>query len=350
MHPRVLMLSTDARAGGIQTALALYLDALARLGLPHRLAVPAGAPIAQESARRPLIWHPSPTDWWRFRHGLGGRLAGAVAEADVVITHNNRLIAPARRLSVPVLAVAHGDKRRHLEAADRIVTLSRAFAATLAAGGFAEDRIVALPHALPEAARAFEALGERTGPLVVLAAGRFVEKKGFEDWLEALAQLDVPLTSVRLVLAGDGEHRERLERRAQSLGVAVAFVGWRPIAELLAEADVFCLPSRDEPFGLVLLEAMAAGLACVATRTNGPLDLVADGEDGLLVSIGEPAAMGRAVARLIADGDLRRRLGAAARAKALGPAFTPQRFADELGKALRAAASMRGVAVPSSEP
>lgn len=333
MRPHVLMLTSDARAGGIQTALALYMQALERAGWPHRLVVPEGAPIAGTEVRERVTTE-GRAAWWRFRHGLGGPIARACRDAAVVVTHNNRLIRPARRAGRPVLAVAHGDKQRDLDRATAVAALTGTFAATLRERGIAA--VHTLKHALPPSFEPTERHERGAGPVVVLAAGRFVAKKGFACWLEAMAAVGLGADEVRFVLAGDGEERRPLEREAARLGVAVDFPGWRPIGELLAGASIFCLPSSDEPFGLVLIEAMAAGLACVATRTHGPLDLVEDGVDGLLVPIGDAPAMAAAVRALASDPALRQRLGDAARAKVLGPSFTLDRLAADLDAVLKA--------------
>lgn len=82
-----------------------------------------------------------------------------------------------------------------------------------------------------------------------------------------------------MTLAGDGPCREALLDQIQRLGIAdrVDLVGWiEDVGGLLAEADVFVLPSRVEPFGIVLLEAMACGIPIVASRTDGPLDVLDD--------------------------------------------------------------------------
>ena len=158
-------------------------------------------------------------------------------------------------------------------------------------------------------------------PVRLLSVGRAVEKKGYPDLLRALAALP-PDLAWRLEHIGGGPERERLRRLAAGLGLAERIV-WRGAlaqAEVLAayrQADLFVLASRlaagGDRDGLpnVLLEAQSQALACVATRVSGIPELISDGVNGLLVAPGDRAALGRALAQLIADPARRRTMGEA---------------------------------------
>jgi glycosyltransferase involved in cell wall biosynthesis len=140
------------------------------------------------------------------------------------------------------------------------------------------------------------------------AAGRFVPQKGFDVLLRALAEL--PQAS--LLLVGDGPERPRLERLVAELGLGdrVERAGWRPdAARLLATVDAVVVPSRAEPFGLVALEAMGAGVPVVASDVDGLAEVVTDGETGLLVPPDDPRGLAEAIARVLVDRDLGRSLG-----------------------------------------
>lgn len=178
--------------------------------------------------------------------------------------------------------------------------------------GISAARIERIPNFSRRAARSAPALhGGTGGPLAVLAYGRMVPKKGFHILLEAFRKaLDGGLQA-RLVLAGEGPERPRLEALAATLELQdrVAFPGWiEDVGPLLEAADLFVLPSLEEPFGIVLLEAMAAGLPMVATRTPGPLELL-DPESGWLVPAGDPAALAGALLEAAGDPGGRRRCG-----------------------------------------
>ncbi|MFW5452322.1 glycosyltransferase [Thioalkalivibrio sulfidiphilus] len=131
----------------------------------------------------------------------------------------------------------------------------------------------------------FSSFPPATGPRAVNPAaritwasfGRFVHKKGFDLLLDAFARLRRDHLDARLMLGGDGEEAPRLRARVQEAGLkdAVEFSGWvTDVAGFLDRADIFVLPSRDEPFGIAVLEAMARGVPIVSTRTQGPSEIL----------------------------------------------------------------------------
>jgi glycosyltransferase involved in cell wall biosynthesis len=163
----------------------------------------------------------------------------------------------------------------------------------------------------------------RAGERFVLVVGRMVGReryKGHDELLAALARLARSGSPARLVVAGDGGDRARLERLAAELGVAgrTLFAGAVSPATLTAlyrRAALFAMPSRLEGFGLVFVEAMAAGAPCVALAGTAPAEIVVDGETGLLVPPDDVAALARALDALLADPERARALGAAGRAR-----------------------------------
>ncbi len=172
------------------------------------------------------------------------------------------------------------------------------------------------PREAPAAVRA--RLGVPEGRLFVLALGRLVEKKGFSGLLDAAART----AGVHLVIAGAGDLKGELEAQARALGLAVSFPGAldrAAVAAALSAADVVAVPSvRDRAGNVdglpnVLLEALAAGRAVVATRVAGIPDVIRDGENGLLVSERDPAELAAALERLAREPATRARLGGAAR-------------------------------------
>lgn len=158
-------------------------------------------------------------------------------------------------------------------------------------------------------------------PLVVFA-GRLASNKGLHHLLPAFATLWRAHPDARLVLAGeDQDQRARLETLARSLGVEdrVHFTGHLDDSRYrsaLAAGDAFVLPSEWEAFGIVLVEAMACGVPCVATRVGGAPDVVQDGVTGRVVPYGDEDALARALGGLLSDRALATRMGQAGRARA----------------------------------
>jgi rhamnosyl/mannosyltransferase len=167
----------------------------------------------------------------------------------------------------------------------------------------------------------------------VLFVGRLVEYKGIDVLLRALAGLD----GVRAVLVGDGPRRGALEELAGDLGLhdRVAFEGEvsdERMAELYGACDLFVLPSvtRAEAFGLVQLEAMAAGKAVVSTAVPTGVPWVNQHErTGLIVPPGDVPALRRAIDRLLSDPELRSRMGREGRAR-VARDFTPARMIQQM--------------------
>jgi glycosyltransferase involved in cell wall biosynthesis len=160
-----------------------------------------------------------------------------------------------------------------------------------------------VPAHSPETAAERPALGP-----VVGSVGRLDRQKGFDVLIDALALLE----GVTGVVVGEGAERAALMRRAEEAGVAdrLILTGWiSTVANLLRGFDLFVLASRNEGLPLVVLEAMEAGLAVVATDVGGVAEAVAAEETGLLVPPEDPPALAAAIRRLLDDQELRRRMG-----------------------------------------
>jgi glycosyltransferase involved in cell wall biosynthesis len=301
----------------------------------ERLFYHGGAPEALEAA--PVLWVQAACYSGRLLQAARARAAGW----DAVVSHwlvpagvVGRLVGAGR----PHLAIAHSGDVHLLGRLGRAgAALAAAFDAPATRVVFAaaavRDRFAALaprvaarggvvPMGVDVAALGYPGgrvaaravLGLAADAFVILFLGRLVPIKGLDRLLAAAG--DRPGTVV--LVAGDGPLRPALEAGAPA---GVRFLGevrGRARSRLLAAADVLCLPScvlpggRAEGSPTAILEAHAAGLPVVATRSGGVAELVCDGEDGLLVPPGEAAALGAALARLAADAALRTRLAAAA--------------------------------------
>ncbi len=154
---------------------------------------------------------------------------------------------------------------------------------------------------------------------MTLSIARFVPRKGIDQTIRALATFQETERPIYAVI-GNGEDADRLRTLANELGVAVT---WLPAVLddekwlWLAAADVFVLPGRDEGddiegFGIVYLEAAAAGIPVIAGKSGGAPEAVQDEETGLLVDGTSASEIAEALRRLLGDTDLREKLGAQA--------------------------------------
>ncbi|PWU24284.1 MAG: hypothetical protein C5B48_06980 [Candidatus Rokuibacteriota bacterium] len=179
--------------------------------------------------------------------------------------------------------------------------------------GLGADHVSVLPNpapALPQLPDR-EELRRRMGlnGATLAFAGRLTRQKSLEVALEALASAE----GVTLVLAGEGDEREALERRARELGLdgRVRFLGSRSraqVLELFRAADALLLSSSWENFPHTVVEALAVGTPVLATRAGGVGEVVEHGQNGLLVEPGDAGALADAVRRYFADEGLRQRL------------------------------------------
>lgn len=278
----------------------------------------------------------------------------------LIVGHVNFLAAAAILARLPaahaprLLLVAHGievwgglaaRRRRALESAARILCVSEYTRSRLLqqVPGLDPSRLTIFPNALD---------GRWTGIVPVEPAGplpghfllsvtrleRGDRYKGVVATIEALAMSED--ATLHYVIVGGGDDEPFLRWTARRFGVEdrVWFLGRRAdaeIATLYGRCVAFVLPSGGEGFGIVYLEAMYFGAPVIAAAEKGAVDVVRDGETGVLVRYGDAAAIAAAVARLQRDGDLRARLTITARAQVTGEGpFTQRRFTARCAAAL----------------
>jgi glycosyltransferase involved in cell wall biosynthesis len=206
--------------------------------------------------------------------------------------------------------------------AERVFTPSR-FSADkiMALYGLPAEKIEVAPNGL--FAEDVPPLSPRTSaPPVVLCIARLYKRKGVDLLLRAWPEIISKVPGAILKIAGDGLEAKNLRRLATELGIekTALFLGdvssRDKIAALYAEASIFCLPTLHETFGIVFIEAMAAGLPVVAVNDSAVPEVVRDGEDGLLVQP-EPGRIAHSVVSLLNDGALREKMGRAGRERVL---------------------------------
>jgi glycosyltransferase involved in cell wall biosynthesis len=253
-----------------------------------------------------------------YCHACGARL---LVQSDGT-SRSEATLGREQRLTRRALArAAHGAVGNSAAAVDRLAEL-----------GF--RRVFAAPHT-SDIERYLDVGRARVGPgegaLRLVTVGRLLAAKGIDLLLRAVAAARTDGVDVDLVIVGEGDDEQRLRALAAELGLTdvqwCGFVEPRDLPAPLARADVFAFPTLGDTFGIVLLEAAAAGLALIASPFAGATrDLVADGASGVVVDPTDTVAFARAIAMLASDPALRGRMGRAAHHRAAER--TPARTAD----------------------
>ena len=342
---RVVHVHRLSGIGGSERHLLVLLPALTRLGLePMLLGLddPAGDPEpvyeALEAAGVPTFRLPCPRD---VDPALARRVVRSFRGLRPDLVHTHLVHADvygglaAARTGTPLVSTKHNDDRfrtgpfRYVErglavAVRRVIAISHALARfSVEEVGLPARKVRVVHYGLDELPPAWAeddpARVVAEGRRVLLAIGRLTEQKGLENAVAALPAIRGEHPDAVLVVLGDGPARARLAEQARALGVDDALVlrgRSGDVAAWLRRAEVFVHPARWEGFGLVVLEAMLAGVPVVATRGSAVPELVADEETGLLVAPDDPGSLAAAASRLLADPETARRLGDAGRARA----------------------------------
>lgn len=320
---RILMAGPDPRAnGGVATVVSNYVHGslASNVDLRYIVTMCEGSKVAK-LARAVTAYR---------------SFSAAVSGFDVVhlhvskgasITRKYLLALSARRHGIPYIVHLHAGefplrfdvaspRRKRLvvdffSGAERVIVLSEVCRTYLVTHVCSADRVVVLPNAVEMPVGRVPA-NTRT----VLFLGRLREVKAPDTLLRAAVHAAVSIPDLNLLFAGDGDI-ERYRNLARSLGIEkrCTFLGWvsRGLEELFNRCSVLCLPSRAEGMPMSLLEAMASGMAVVATPVGAIPQVIEDGVNGLLVPVDNDRALAEALARLLEDRDLRERLGSEAR-------------------------------------
>ena len=269
--------------------------------------------VAARMARRAVVLQPE----------VNGEMTGEV------YTWGTALDRPVPRRAIGMAVAA---RNRLLRDADAFVAMSRLIHDEIVAAGVAPERVRTIPHGVdtdrfrPATAEERAALRRRLGlpaeASIVTFTGRLLRGKGLETLAEAFASQS-PRAHLVIVGSGDGQAlsvedvlRERVAR-GDLAGRVIMTGRVDNVEDYLRASDVFAFPSVFEGLGLSLIEAQACGLACVASRTGGIVDVVEDGKTGLLVSPGQVDELAAALRDLLTDEARRTALGTAGRVRAV---------------------------------
>lgn len=286
------------------------------------------SPIDRVNARMPSVLDPLGVNSMRESSRLfDKRVRKCVQslETDVLVSTHvslNLLVARYAKPGTVTIAQEHlyldhylpaiqDEIKRNYGRFDAIVTITEADArAYREAMPEHVDKIECIPNSIPANSAGHSPLKEPA----IMSAGRLTGMKGFDVLIEAFGEIAERYPEWMLKIYGRGRDRKKLQKLIGEYGLRgrIKLMGpVTPLDEEWHQASIAAIPSRFEPFGLVIVEAMAAGMPVVCTAVkHGPLEIVEDGQNGLLVKPKNPAELGKALARLIEDEELRRKLAA----------------------------------------
>lgn len=306
--------------GGIEQAFVDYCEGLRDLGR-EVIAVTAPNAWANSELDRLNIENHSIGNMGEWDLIAAHRLRKLLDElnVDVVIAHANRAFGLSRKAikgTMPLVGVVQNYSTSRYNQADAVFTTTHDLISTLVAQGIPQDRVYHIPNMVK--CLELPHRNPRNNPPVIGAVGRFVAKKGFDVYIDALKILKNNGISFKAVLGGSGEEEGKLKARAAAAGLeeGLTFIGWvKDKKEFYTNIDIFCLPSLHEPFGIVLLEAFTYGAAVVATDSEGPRDIITPNHDALIVPKGNAEELAKALEILIKNVTESDRLAANAFAK-----------------------------------
>jgi glycosyltransferase involved in cell wall biosynthesis len=340
--------------GGAEQHLLALLPALRERGIDARLlSLDAGGDA--DRFHRALEARGVPMRRIRCGLDVSPRLAASVGSAlraerpDLLHTHMVHADVygsiAAHALRVPFVSTRHNDDRyllgpfRYVDRAlmsgvAAIIAISDAVREFHVRAGLPAQKLMTIHYGLDHPPAAVSELTPEDAGIapdapLVLAIGRLIEQKDHATLLGAFASVSRNLPDARLAILGWGRLEAVTRARVRELGLedAVLLPGRVEPAAWLARANVFAHTSRWEGFGIVLLEAMLAGLSVVATRVSAVPEIVVDGVTGILVPPGDEEAIAAALSSLLADPDRRRHLGEAGLRRAREE-FSVARMAD----------------------
>jgi glycosyltransferase involved in cell wall biosynthesis len=302
---RVIQAMAGAEYGGAEAFFCRLAIALQRTGLEQRI-------VIRENERRARLLRSGGVDpvelpfggKFDFKTGLGLRREIREFKPDIVLTWMNRATQKCPRGKFVHVArlggyydIKYYRKCRHL------IGNTQDIVDYLVENGWPKERVHYLPNFVSgEQAEPLSRESMYTPPAaqVVLALGRLHENKAFDVLLNAM----VRVPNAYLWIAGEGPRRADLEKLAANLAVRprVRFLGWRDdVAALFAACDLFVCSSRHEPLGNVVIEAWAQGVPVVSSDSLGPGTLITHMDNGVLVPVDDPAALGQAIKAVLDD-------------------------------------------------
>lgn len=345
-QPGVTMVISDLQGGGAQRVLCLLATELA--ARQHKISVVTLSPVNNDIFRLPDSVQRVALDLkGESRNGLSGIIANIrrifalrralkTLRTDTAVSFigSTNILTILASICTPwsIVVSERNDParqslgrmwdilRRRLYPCADLVTANSSGALSTMARWMPVERLKLVHNPIPVANYSNGSCESRISDRTILAVCRLHHQKALDVLLDAFALLQQDLPEWKLMIAGTGPLEQTLRQQARQLGIAekVTWPGFvSDPSKLYSKASIFALPSRHEGMPNALLEAMAAGCACVVSdASSGPLELITDGKSGLVCATDDSRSLAAALLRLASDPSLRLRLGAAAQERA----------------------------------
>ena len=339
----ITSITLDNKPGGIASSLVSYSKALNIKGIEHHIILPKNASIIGALICLPNVTiHSLPKLSLKLHLGLlltfKPKLRKLLKNSKLVLVHNAKILTSVSKFTSMCALINHSGKLRGLKHSFMNIFITRAGMVRFQQ---AYPDLRSTSHVINHGFEAshdvsikFEHATDRQ--FTIISAGRFVQKKGFSDLLNAAKILSDKGIKFKMKIFGDGELKQSLESFINEYSLdQVKLMGWSDnLKDEFLKGDIFCIPSHQEPFGLIIGEAMLAGLPVVSTKTDGGLEIFGDEDTedkgGILVEIESPDEIAEAIVKLM---DQEKRITLAKNAKNnIETNFSLEKLATSLSK------------------
>jgi len=293
----ILSITLDRKKGGIASSLISYSKALDLIGEKHFIILPSDAAVKDDllhlsnvkvfSIKKSLLYFHLLTSFIFKR-----KYKSLMQDSKWIFIHNSKLIKFLNQYSFKLGMINHSGKLRNiLHRATNIFITQSGYERFISRYPENESTNIVIPHGFEELP-AVSSL-KKNKVLKVISAGRFVTKKGFHDLIKAAAQLQKDNFPLQIELFGSGPLEANLRKKINNLSLKnIQLIGWTEnLHDEFRKADVFCIPSLEEPFGLIIGEAMMSGLPIITTKTDGAIEIFGENPEkkgGIYIDFSSP--------------------------------------------------------------
>ncbi|MBF95794.1 MAG: putative poly(glycerol-phosphate) alpha-glucosyltransferase [Alphaproteobacteria bacterium MarineAlpha9_Bin4] len=320
------IVSLDKKPGGISAMIQLSTMAIAsncnivNLLLTNAILENKEFSINLSKIKNLVLKNLSFTDRQFFKFSLlRSSMRESLKDSDIIFVHNSKLLKVIRNYfpEKKIVMFFHTDKLSQLQDfqyADKVVTVNKTMEKKINDIFF--GKAIYIPNSIKKEKSQKNQLHRSKSchankKLKVGGMGRLVKKKGFDFLVKTCMKID----NVELLIAGNGIEFNKLKRISNNNN-NINLLGWIENKDLFfKKIDVFCCSSYEEPFGLVIIEAMSRGIPVISTNCNGPIDIIKNNIDGLLIEKNNVTELKSAITRLRDSIDLRLKLGKNAKKK-----------------------------------